>query len=229
MRYQVDKFKHVLFEYSTLIEIMIMLFLFKQFVYFDLNSKVFAFAIFIIYLRHHHLGSKVEIENVSKNITATKSITRHAFYWLDILTFPIAILFISEIVNFYWAALIFVIWFIFTDIFRVRYTIYGNYISRWFYTSKININSKKWELHMADKDPFPSIPHMHAINVPLKLNIYNGEIYDSRNRQLISIANKKDLKKLWSDTKFVEAVQNARRIYKNEHPKIKLPSIPEFE
>ena len=223
------KFKHVLFEYSTLIEIMIMLFLFKQFIYIDLNSKIFAIAIFIIYLRHHHLGSEVTIENVSKNTTVTKSTKRHMFYWLDILTYPVACLFILEITNFYWSALIFIIWFIITDILRVRYTIYGNYISRWFYTSKININNKKWELHIADKDPFPSVPHMHAINYPLKLNIYNGEIFDSRNKQLISIASKKDLKKLWSDTKFVDAVQNARKIYKSEHSKYKLPVIPDFE
>lgn len=223
-----DKFKHILFEYTTLLEILIMFFTFKLFVYSGFDSRIYAIVIFIIYLRHHHLGSDVEEEKVSETVTATKSIKRKFSYWLDIPTFTVGTLFLGNVTNFYWSTLIFVIWFIVTDILRVRYTIYGNYISRWFYKSKININNKKWELHIADKDPFPSIPHMHALNAPLKMNIYTGEIYDSRNKRLIEVANKKALKKLWSDTKFVEAVKSARQIYKDNNPKYKLPVIPSF-
>ncbi len=224
-----DKFKHVLFEYSTLLGILAILFAIKLFAYPDFDSRIFAFLIFIIYLRHHHLGSEVIVKKVSKNITATKSAKRKSVYWLDIPTFAVAMLFISNITNFYWSTLIFVSWFIITDILRVRYTIYGTYISRWFYTSKININNKKWELHIADKDPFPSVPHMHALNAPLKLNVYTGEIYDTRNKQLITSASKKDLKKLWSDSKFKQSVTDARKVYSESNPKYKFPPFPKFD
>ncbi len=224
-----DKFKHILFEYSLLIEMFAILFIVKFFVFTSLDSRIFAFAIFMIYLRHHHLGSEVEERKVSKSIIATRSAKRKLSYWLDIPTYTLAMLFFGNITNFYWSSLIFFIWFIVTDILRVRYTIYGNYISRWFYKSKININNKKWELHIADKDPFPSVPHMHAINAPLKLNIYTGEIYDIRNKSLIDTASRKDLKKLWSDQKFIDAVKNARQVYKNANPKYKLPSTPSFK
>lgn len=223
-----DKFKHILFEYTTLLEIIIMFFIFKLFVYSDLDSKIYAIAIFIIYLRHHHLGSDVEEEKVSETVTTTKSVNRKFSYWLDIPTFTVGALFLGNVTNFYWSTLIFIIWFIVTDILRVRYTIYGSYISRWFYKSKININNNKWELHIADVDPFPSIPHMHALNAPLKLNVYTGEIYDSRNKKLIEVANKKELKKLWKDEKFRQAVMEGRRIYLREHPKVKLPENPIF-
>ncbi len=224
-----DKFKHILFEYSTLIDLLVMLFVTKLFIFPGLDSKIFAIAIFVIYLRHHHLGSEVVVEKISKTITATRSVKRKSVYWLDIPTFAIAFLFLSNVTSFYWSTLIFVFWFILTDILRVRYTIYGTYISRWFYTSKININNNKWRINKADADPFPSVPHMHALNAPLKLNIYTGQIYDTRNKKLVDVASKKDLKKLWSDKEFVEAVKNARQIYKNNNPKYNLPTIPVFE
>lgn len=223
------KFKHVLFEYSILAGILIIFFITKIFVYTDLDDRIFAIAIFIIYLRHHHLGAEVEEERISEGVIATQSTKRKLAYLLDMPTYGIIMLFLSDLTNFYWSSLIFVVWFIITDILRVRYTIYGNYVSRWFYKSKININNQKWELHITDKDPFPSVPHMHALNAPLKLNIYTGEIYDSRNKKLIEVANKKDLKKLWEDKKFIDAVKNARHIYKENNPKYELPKIPIFE
>lgn len=208
---------------------MTMTFLFKIFLAPDMSTFFFTFAIFIIYLRHHHNGQQITIEEVSKNIIATRAITgKKPFYWLDIPTYFLAVLFLSEKVNFYLSALIFVVWFVFTDIFRVRKTIYGTYISRWFYTSKICIKNLKWEMHKTDKDPFPSVPHMHATSVPLKLNIYTGEIYDSTNHKLVSIAKKKELKKLWLDEKFKSAVQDARETYRADNPNYVFSAIPTF-
>lgn len=54
---------------------------------------------------------------------------------------------------------------------------------------------------------------MHSKNYPLKLNIYTGEIYDTRTKKFITTANKKELKKLWEDEKFKQAVIEARRVY----------------
>ena len=208
---------------------MTMTFLFKIFLAPDMSTFFFTFAIFIIYLRHHHNGQQITIEEVSKNIIATRAITgKNPFYWLDIPTYFLAVLFLSEKVNFYLSALIFVVWFVFTDIFRVRKTIYGTYISRWFYTSKICIKNLKWEMHKTDKDPFPSVPHMHATSVPLKLNIYTGEIYDSTNHKLVSTAKKKELKKLWLDEKFKSAVQDARETYRADNPNYVFSAIPTF-
>lgn len=224
-----EKLKNIFFEYLTLTIIVAMILIVKVFIAPQLNNYIFIFAIFIIYLRHHHLGEKVTIENVSKNIIATKAISGRKFFnWLDIPTCFVVVLFFSEKTEFYLSLLIFIVWFIFTDILRVRRTIYGTYISRWFYTSKININNSKWQLHIADKDPFPSVPHMHAINVPLKLNIYTGEIYDAKTHLYITTASKKDLKKLWSDEKFIATVKNARNIYLQDNPKYKLEKMPIF-
>ena len=120
--------------------------------------------------------------------------------------------------------ILFVIWFIITDIFRQRYSIYGTYISRWFYTSKIEINNNKWVIHKNDVDPFPSVPHMHSKDLPLKLNIYNGEIFDVNTKKIVDIVREKDLKKLWSDTKFVRLVEEARKNLKDQNPNYKLVS-----
>ena len=209
---------------------MVMTFLFKKFFEPNMSSYFFFFAILIIYLRHHHIGQQVTVEMVSKNMMATHAITgRKLFYWLDIPTYLIAILFLSEKVDFYLSAITFIIWFIFTDIFRVRKTIYGTYISRWFYTSKICIKNLKWEMHKTDKDPFPSVPHMHALSVPLKLNIYTGEIFDSTNHKLVSVAKKKELKSLWLDDKFKVAVQNSIETYRAENPNYVFSTIPTFD
>ena len=224
-----EKFKNIFFEYLTLLIILAMILIVKIFIASQLNNYIFIFAIFIIYLRHHHLGEKVTIENESKSIIATKAISGRKFFnWLDIPTYFVVVLFLSEKTDFYLSLLIFITWFIFTDILRVRRTIYGTYISRWFYTSKININNSKWQIHIADKDPFPSVPHMHATNVPLKLNIYTGEIYDAKTKVCITTASRKDLKKLWADEKFVTTVKNARKIYLQNNPKYKLEKIPMF-
>ena len=40
--------------------------------------------------------------------------------------------------------------------------------------------------------------------------------------------DKKELKELWEDEKFKQAVIEARRVYLGEHPKVKLPRIPTF-
>ena len=225
-----NKFKNILFEYSTLLGILLIIFLSKHFLYTDMNNSIFIFALFFFYFRHHHKGEKIIQERVSKRIIATKSIEkRRILHWLDIPTFWVFIIFTSDWVSFYIAALLFVLWFVLTDILRARTTIHGQYISRWFYTSKININNDKWDMHKADKDPFPSVPHMHSKNYPLKLNIYTGEIFDSRTHKYIETASKKDLKKLWADNKFRDAVNNARNVYQSDHPKYKFPAMPTFD
>ena len=65
---------------------------------------------------------------------------------------------------------------------------------------------------------------MHSKDLPLKLNIYNGEIFDVNTKKIVDIVREKDLKKLWSDTKFVRLVEEARKNFKDQNPNYKLES-----
>ena len=45
---------------------------------------------------------------------------------------------------------------------------------------------------------------MHSKDLPLKLNIYSGEIDDVNTKKIVDVVRQKDLKKLWSDKKFIK-------------------------
>jgi len=227
-----EKIRNIWFEYFLVANMLAISFVAYKFISADNIGYYFAFVMFIVYLRHHHIGEKVVIERVSKNIVSSRAIEGRKFpRLLDIPFFAIGFLFISGIiVNYYICAGIFLAWFIFTDIFRVRRCIYGRYISRWFGTSKIDINGSKWRLHKSDVDSFPSVPHMHPIdNRPLSLNIYTGEIYNKTTRKIVETAHKKDLKKLWSDEKLKKLILEAREIYLKNNPNYKLQDLPKFD
>lgn len=218
-----NKIKNIIFEYTLLISgIMILLcskYLFQK----EVNNYVFVILTFIIYLRHYHKGQKIIVEHENKHFSSTRIIEgKKFFYPLDGLTYLFVVIYIIDKLSFMQYLILFVIWFIITDIFRQRYSIYGTYISRWFYTSKIEINNNKWFIHKNDVDPFPSVPHMHSKDLPLKLNIYNGEIFDVNTKKIVYIVREKDLKKLWSDTKFVRLVEEARKNFKDQNPNYKL-------
>ncbi len=90
---------------------------------------------------------------------------------------------------------------------------------------QISLKGMKWELHITDRDPNPSVPHLHCVeNKNVKINIYNGEVYDDG----INIGKLKDkeFNALWHDTKFVNMVQKARDFYLKEFPNYKLVQIP---
>ena len=90
---------------------------------------------------------------------------------------------------------------------------------------QISLKGMNWELHITDRDPNPSVPHLHCVeNKNVKINIYNGEVYDDG----INIGKLKDkeFNALWHDTKFVNMVQKARDFYLKEFPNYKLVQIP---
>lgn len=68
----------------------------------------------------------------------------------------------------------------------------------------INIKERRkekgeiWEIHKNDKDPFPSNPHAHNIETGEKLDLNNGNIYDSRTGNVIRKMKNKDLESLKS-------------------------------
>ena len=177
----------------------------------------------MVYFRHYCRGDVIEVEYIKIGYLTYVEGNRKFSSILDLIFMIITLLLFLDKLNNTVSLIIFVIWFIVTDIVRQRYSKYETYISRWLYVSKIEINNNKWELHKGDKDPYPSVPHMHSKILPLKMDIYTGEIFNSNTGKLISIVKKKELKKLWSDKKFVEVVMEARTVFLNNNPKFILP------
>ena len=214
---------NIFFEYSTLFGVILIIYFFSRF---EHNNALLVLVLFIIYTRHHHKSEKVTFEEAKFGSYTYAISGKKMFHLLHIPTFAVLLLLLSERVDFYLSLLVFIIWFIATDIYRTRTSIYGHYISRWFGTSKISINNSKWRLYQADEDPFPSVPHMHAISKPLKLDVYNGAMYDSRTNKYVCCASKKDLMKLWSEKRL--EFENAREIYRNNNPSFVLMDVPSF-
>jgi len=57
----------------------------------------------------------------------------------------------------------------------------------------IKFQGEVWEIHLNDKDPFPSNPHAHNVDRGWKLNLSNGEIFD-KSRHLRQTLSTKELK-----------------------------------
>lgn len=85
------------------------------------------------------------------------------------------------------------------------------------YRPKEQIFNCMWEFHSYDDDPSPSVPHGHSLDGKLKLSIWDGSVYDVRNKKVVGRASKKDIRKLQSDSKFKLFVAAEREWYKNEH------------
>ena len=79
------------------------------------------------------------------------------------------------------------------------------------YRPSIKISNYNFEIHKTDVDPWPSFPHMHAVEEKLVLNIYTGEVYRKITRDCIGEARDKDMIKLWNDTKFLNIVIEERK------------------
>ena len=99
------------------------------------------------------------------------------------------------------------------------------------YTTPFSIRSNKWYDETSDPDPFnPSCPHLHSKDGPYKMNVYTGEIYNTQTKKIISDyqISKKELRKLWSDKKFVKFALIMRKQYYEKYPQGILPDIPEY-
>ncbi|MBD5099723.1 MAG: hypothetical protein HDT29_00220 [Clostridiales bacterium] len=89
----------------------------------------------------------------------------------------------------------------------------------------ITLKGYKWELHITDEDPNPSVPHLHCIeNSKLKIDVYTGEVYDDG----INTGKLKDkeFNALWHDKKFFDLVKRSRDYYLEKHPGYQLVHIP---
>ena len=102
---------------------------------------------------------------------------------------------------------------------------------RQLYRPPMTIGGFKWYDELSDPDPFfPSCPHLHCKGKPYKLNVYTGELYNTRTKQIIrnEKIRKKDLKELWENTLFLEFVKYKRMEYLQNYPNGILPEIPTF-
>lgn len=103
-------------------------------------------------------------------------------------------------------------------------------IESWFmYDPDFEIASEKWRIHKMDADQnFPSVPHMDCTtNHRKKMNIYTGEIFIKGNKKAIEKANKKEMKRLWSEWEFRKIVYNERIRYLKKYKEEYKESIPE--
>ena len=55
----------------------------------------------------------------------------------------------------------------------------------------VKVEGEIWQIHLYDKDPFPSNPHAHNFETNLKLHLGSGELF--KKRQLVGRITKKDL------------------------------------
>lgn len=99
------------------------------------------------------------------------------------------------------------------------------------YSTPFSIKSQKWYDELSDSDPFnPSCPHLHSKEGPYKMNVYTGEIYNTKTKKIIEGygVREKDLKKLWNDKKFVAFALTMRKLYFEKFPDSELPKVPEY-
>ena len=92
---------------------------------------------------------------------------------------------------------------------------------------EIPLKGEKWDLHVGDADPFPSVPHLHsAKDNRMKIDVYTGEVYLKK----INIGKIKDKEffDLWHDEKFLKDVIKARSFYLQNYPNYRLPDPPDF-
>lgn len=85
----------------------------------------------------------------------------------------------------------------------------------------------KWEMHITDKDPNPSIPHLHGVeDSRYKINVYTGEVF--WDGKPAGVLKPKEHQKLWQDETFLKMLNKAREYYIEHHPYAKLPDYPYF-
>lgn len=64
------------------------------------------------------------------------------------------------------------------------------------YRPEIKIYKLKWEFHQYDDDPWPSVPHGHALEADYVLQLWSGNVYHKITRRYIGRASKKEISKL---------------------------------
>lgn len=56
-----------------------------------------------------------------------------------------------------------------------------------------------WRINKNDADFFPSDPHADRVDKPEKLDLYNGKVYNSKNRKHIRTLSGKEMNRIYAD------------------------------
>lgn len=107
----------------------------------------------------------------------------------------------------------------------------SNEYDRGCYQTPFQMKKTLWFDELSDPDLFfPSCPHLHSSDGQYKLNVYTGELYSTKNKKIVKekVVKEKELKRLWSDRKFMEFAEKMRTTYFEKYPSSSLPSIPPF-
>jgi hypothetical protein len=54
-----------------------------------------------------------------------------------------------------------------------------------------------WRIHNNDVDPFPSDPHADRVDQPEKLDLYTGDVYSKKTKELLRTMPKKAMKYIY--------------------------------
>ena len=95
----------------------------------------------------------------------------------------------------------------------------------WCLRPKVKIKKIYWEFHKGDADFNPSMPHGHSLDGKYKLELWSGNIYDVKTKELCWIANPKEMQQLYSYEEFLEFVVDCRSEYIKSHPNFNLPPL----
>ncbi|WP_026658211.1 hypothetical protein [Butyrivibrio sp. AC2005] len=98
---------------------------------------------------------------------------------------------------------------------------------RFAFRPQYKIANMMWNFHKYDDDDKPSVPHGHSLDGKYKLSIWDGTVYEIKDKKLIKVgtAKKADMKSLNKDKKFTTFVKEEREWYGQEHPYKPLPSL----
>lgn len=91
------------------------------------------------------------------------------------------------------------------------------------YRPQYQLHSLIWTFNAYDPDFYPSVPHGHSGKY--KLNVYTGAIIDTTTKLIVGFLDKKEMKRLFSDIKFLELEKKAKQYYLTMNPGASLPVI----
>lgn len=97
------------------------------------------------------------------------------------------------------------------------------------YTPQGKMQNRIWEFKIGDADDHPSIPHAHSRETGERLNVWTGDIYPAGNERVPTgdKLKKKELRRLYSDPKFIEFAKKQIEWYRNTYPHITF-AVPEW-
>ncbi len=91
---------------------------------------------------------------------------------------------------------------------------------RFAFRPQYKIANMMWDFHKYDDDDKPSVPHGHSLDGKYKLSIWDGTVYEIKDKKLIKVgtAKKADMKSLFDNKKFHAFVDEEQEWYRKAHP-----------